>query len=108
MHEAEEAVSVIQHAAGDNADVYFGLVKGEKGKVSITVFATGINAPIEAEPEPEKEEEYSVLDSQEYRDIPTFLRNRKKEHRIEIEQGKLSTISVDDLEIPTFLRKQMD
>jgi len=48
------------------------------------------------------------LDSQEYRDIPTFLRNRKKEQRIEIDKGKLSTISIDDLEIPTFLRKQMD
>jgi cell division protein FtsZ len=108
MHEAEEAVSVIQHAAGEDADVYFGLVKGEKSKVSITVFATGINAPIETEPEPVQEEEMAVFDSQQYRDIPTFLRNRKKEHRIEIEQGKLSTISVDDLEIPTFLRKQMD
>lgn len=108
MHEAEEAVSVIQHAAGDDADVYFGLVKGEKSKASITVFATGINAPIEPEPEPVEEEELTVLGSQQYRDIPTFLRNRKKEHRIEIEQGKLSTISVDDLEIPTFLRKQMD
>jgi len=106
--EAEEAVSIIQRAAGENTDVYFGLVKGERNKVNITVFATGINAPIQEEPAKVDTDELSILDSQEYRDIPTFLRNRKKESRIEIDKGKFNTISFDDLEIPTFLRKQMD
>lgn len=106
--EATDAVSVIQKTAGENADVYFGLVKGEKNKVHITVFATGIGASVEQEPKTVEVDELRKLDSQEYRDIPTFLRNRKKEQRIEIDKGKLSTISIDDLEIPTFLRKQMD
>jgi cell division protein FtsZ len=108
LHEAIEAVSVIQKAAGEETDVYFGLVRGEKGKTNITVFATGIGAPLEQEPEKVEADESVLLDSQEYRDIPTFLRNKKKEERVEIDKGKLSTISIDDLEIPTFLRKQMD
>jgi cell division protein FtsZ len=106
--EATEAISVIQKAAGEDADVYFGLVKGEKNKVQITVFATGIGESVEEKPEKTDAEELKKLKTQEYRDIPTFLRNRKKEERIVIEKGKLSTISIDDLEIPTFLRKQMD
>ncbi|MCK4234874.1 cell division protein FtsZ [candidate division WOR-3 bacterium] len=106
--EATEAVSVIQRAAGNDADVYFGLVKGEKSKVNITVFATGIGECVQEEPEKVDTDELSLLKSQEYRDIPTFLRHKKKEERIEIDKGKLSTISIDDLEIPTFLRKQMD
>ena len=106
--EATEAISVIQKAAGEDADVYFGLVKGEENKVQITVFATGIGESVEEKPEKTDAEELKKLKTQEYRDIPTFLRNRKKEERIVIEKGKLSTISIDDLEIPTFLRKQMD
>ena len=106
--EATEAVSVIQKAAGENADVYFGLVKGESNKVNITVFATGIGAVPEDTSKKVDVDELKKLESVEYRDIPTFLRNRKKEQRIEISEGKLNTISIDDLEIPTFLRKQMD
>lgn len=106
--EATEAVSVIQKAAGEEADVYFGLVRGERNKVHITVFATGIGAIIEETSKKVDAEELRKLNSPEYRDIPTFLRNRKKEQRIEISEGKLNTISIDDLEIPTFLRKQMD
>jgi cell division protein FtsZ len=106
--EATEAISVIQKAAGEDADVYFGLVKGEENKVQITVFATGIGGPVEEKPEKSDAEELKKLKAQEYRDIPTFLRNRKKEERVVVEKGKLSTISIDDLEIPTFLRKQMD
>jgi cell division protein FtsZ len=108
LMEATEAVSVIKDAAGDSADVYFGLVKGESNRVSITVFATGIGATGEEETESGDMEESKELDSAEYRDIPTFLRNRKKEERIVIEEGKMNKISIDDLEIPTFLRKQMD
>jgi len=106
--EANEAVSVIQKAAGKDADVYFGLVKGETNRVNITVFATGIGAPIEEESPQVGIEELVNLDASEYRDIPAFLRNKKKEERIIIDKGKLNTISIDDLEIPTFLRKQMD
>jgi len=106
--EANEAVSVIQKAAGENADVYFGLVRGETNSVNITVFATGIGAPTEEETPQVDLEELKNIDSAEYRDIPAFLRNRKKEERIIIDKGKLNTISIDDLEIPTFLRKQMD
>ncbi|TES92696.1 MAG: cell division protein FtsZ [Candidatus Cloacimonadota bacterium] len=106
--EANEAVSVIQKAAGQETDVYFGLVKGEEGKVQITVFATGIGEVVEETPQKVALSELKKMESQEYRDIPTFLRNKKREERIVVEEGKLSTISVDDLEIPTFLRKQMD
>jgi len=109
LQEVNEAISVIKEAAGNDADVYFGLVKGAKEKVIVTVFATGIGVPIiDVEKEKSESNELRSLDSAGYRDIPTFLRNRKKEEKVVLEEGKLSTISIDDLEIPTFLRKQMD
>jgi cell division protein FtsZ len=124
LHEVSEAAQIIQEASDPDANIIFGTVidRGMQGRVKVTVIATGFNrddlraehrtmaaatrhpdripapsamdAPAPGRPNrgffrPGKTEEIE-LDSQEQGFTPNF--------------GKLK----DDLDVPAFLRKQMD
>jgi cell division protein FtsZ len=124
LHEVSEAAQIIQEASDPDANIIFGTVidRGMQGRVKVTVIATGFNrddlraehrtmaaasrnadripvpsgmdAPGPARPNrgffrPGKTEEIE-LDSQDQGFTPNF--------------GKLK----DDLDVPAFLRKQMD
>jgi cell division GTPase FtsZ len=111
LKEMKEAMEVIREAVGadndEDSDIFMGVVFEENfSEAEITLIATGIG-------EPEKDEidkidfrgistakEYDGInelnklkENLEIFDSPAFIKDRK---------------SVEDLDVPTFLRKQMD
>lgn len=121
LHEVSEAASIIQEAADPDASIIFGTVidRALQGHVKITVIATGFrgdettretavgegsleNAPAKASsagrPEPDPMERYFRPDSQDEIEFDAtddgFTPN--------------FTPTKDDLDVPAFLRKQMD
>lgn len=118
LYEISEATTVIYEEAGEEANVIFGAVIDQNlnDELFITVIATGFNVDdrvIVKTPQqmPRVEVNPKVLD------LPTFMRERKKKTEDVPEpkpltQSKSDGISfdgeIDDLDIPTFLRKQMD
>jgi cell division protein FtsZ len=114
LHEVEEANSVIFDAAGEEANIIFGVVFDQslKDALQVTVIATGFNR--------KKEETLRATGCQrvvdfkpqdeEVQTIPTIIRrvasDGRNEHKLDI--SKIETFSLDELEIPAFLRRQMD
>jgi cell division protein FtsZ len=124
LHEVAEASSLVQRTADPEANIIFGTVidKGMTEEMKITVIATGFNR----EPAPEARPAagprgYAVRAAAEApaarpaRDLdqPSFLRRQPPAPTAGSGRGESSatlnyaTLS-DELEIPTFLRKQMD
>jgi cell division protein FtsZ len=121
LHEISEATSIIYEEAGDKANIIFGAVIDEnlKDSIFVTVIATGFGmesriqttAPAAAA-EVEKDKQYL--------DLPTFLRNKENKKAAaksiplnnpkttEVDQSGDLQLPLDDFDIPTFLRKQID
>ena len=111
LHEVSEATSIISEEAGDDANVIFGAVVSEAGRdnIHVTVIATG-------------------FDGREREILPTFTAETKETEIFEI--PRFEDVTLDDeehryagvgaeaarsvanaapnLDIPTFLRKQLD
>lgn len=87
--EFEEAISFVKKEFNSNIETFFGYVPDEtmNGKVRMTVIATGIESDY-------KEERINEL----------ILKSNILKPRIE----NNNKINVDDLEIPTYLRRNMD
>jgi cell division protein FtsZ len=123
LREVDEANRVIAQVAGDDANVIFGAVidPSLKEEIRITVIATGLGGsgsrrsglPVR---EQREEEDGTVVvfptAGQDHKqDIPSYKRgsvSASEKEQIVIEKGKIQSFTPDDLEIPTFLRKQMD
>ncbi len=113
LHEVDDANTVISEAAGKAANLIFGAVIDEsvKGSVHVTVIATGLPASkleqvaefIEA-----AETGLSPLSRQRVLEAPTFRRKDVLSERRVLQKTDLADFSADDLEIPTFMRRQMD
>ncbi len=117
LTDVNDATSIIYDAAGDEANLFFGAVidPSRKGCVQVTVIATGIGeavrektrpeaaAPRAVAPEPVALPQLTASDLER----PAF---RRAEPRRESEPAKrvIRSFIDDDLETPTFLRKQMD
>lgn len=110
LFEASEATMVINEAAGEDANIIFGAVIDEMlgDEVRVTVIATGFNGSAE------KMEvmESHLMDLPEAPDtvgeLPTFMRKeRLAKQQYVVEKGKIRTMRPDDLEYPTYLRRQM-
>jgi cell division protein FtsZ len=107
LHEVNEAASVVVGAAGEEANVIFGSVIDPNldGEIVITVIATGFG---HAEPRLkliDKQRAAAAQEPQEeYRHPQPWKREESNGKR---GWGKSGTRS-DSLEVPTFLRKQMD
>ena len=128
MLEVSEAAEVIQEAAGDNANVIFGMVVNEEivDEVRVTVIATGFNKQDRVTREiqkPKLQEKPFNADNFDELDKPTFIRRQKEENRTNrslpnnYRAPKTNIYSLGDedmppepeeYDIPTFLRKQMD
>ncbi|OQY29754.1 MAG: cell division protein FtsZ [Candidatus Cloacimonetes bacterium 4572_55] len=120
LFEINDAVSIIQEAAGDEANLIFGSVIDEEleGTIYVTVIATGFGSVDSAEKSPKNAGEGRVIDfnprlrEKEYR-RPTVMRQpitriEKNEELIEtLGKDRMGSTGTDDLEIPTFLRKKM-
>jgi cell division protein FtsZ len=108
MNEIHEASLMIQQEAHEDANIIFGTVVDEKmgDAIRITVIATGFETN-------ESKARNNITQLSGYKRnnniaIPTFIRDEKsadvfpdRDERAESEEG-------DDLEIPTFLRRQAD
>ncbi|RMG61344.1 MAG: cell division protein FtsZ [Calditrichaeota bacterium] len=112
LHDVSEATSIILEEAGENANVIFGAVIDEKleDEIFITVIATGFSAQAESCRFPRKEVPLNVA-GRHADNVPAFKRKNEEAPKIvkktikgleELDDG------ISDLDIPTFLRKQMD
>jgi len=108
LHEVNEAASVVVGAAGEEANVIFGAVidPNMDGEIQITVVATGFgqHEPRLRVVEPAKARRVGVgLSFDEMDKSPAWDRTPKSpaSHWVRGEQG-------GSLEVPAFLRKQMD
>jgi cell division protein FtsZ len=128
LWEVNEAATIIQEAAGSKVNVIFGMVVDEalSEELRVTVIATGFNkeAKIKNQLESPKSvpKNFEPVDFSEL-DKPAFIRKQKDEKKIDSEvpattqPQKTSVYTMEDedipdvpdeLDTPTFLRKQMD
>ncbi len=112
LHDVSEATSIILEEAGENANVIFGAVIDEKleDEIFITVIATGFSAQAESCRYPRKEVSINMA-GRSVDNVPAFKRKGEESPRMVKKTIKgLEELddSITDLDIPTFLRKQMD
>jgi cell division protein FtsZ len=113
IDEVQEASSLIQKEAHEDANIIWGTVLDQSAgdELRVTVIATGIGE-IDARPKPDLGVIHGSRREDDL-DIPTFLRRNRKS---DDSRGELSRpmsykdlpIDEDELEIPTFLRRQAD
>jgi cell division protein FtsZ len=128
LWEVHDAATIVQEAAGEEANVIFGMVVDENlsEELRVTVIATGFNKDARLKSTIQKPKKEPVaFESREFDELdkPTFIRMQKQEHRIKtphlltVKAPKANIYSMDDedippepdeLDVPTFLRKQMD
>ncbi len=124
LFEVNEASTLIQEEAHEEANIIFGAVIDEnlREEMRVTVIATGFGMTEErAEHIPESRTEaadrektiVSFTRRESNRDIPPFLRQKKPVESPEKPQPPTRTrlpahLVEDELDIPTFLRKQAD
>jgi cell division protein FtsZ len=134
LNEINEATTLIQKEAHEDANVIWGMVidKVMKEEIRVTVIATGFGKKEEKKPfqfkkgapisfnlrEPNRDiSDFPPASKQNHRDIPTFMRKVKSNERFnELKLEPLQDFSVEDFsmededrfDIPTFLRKQAD
>jgi cell division protein FtsZ len=124
LYEVNEVMSLINEAAGSDAEIIFGTVTDGSltENIRVTVIATGfsLNKDSEAEP-PARAQEEPVQDVESdpltigspilvgnagtSLDVPTYLRNG---HSTPQEHQEPERPAVGDLDIPTFLRRKMN
>jgi len=116
LHEISEAANIIQEAADPDANIIFGTVidRDQKGTIKVTVIATGFDCeearsaamPIQQTsmpPESPPAEAQSPVPGQ-------YMRGEGSLEFETSDEGFLPNFSKmkDDLDVPAFLRKQMD
>jgi cell division protein FtsZ len=128
LNEINEATTLIQKEAHEDANVIWGMVvdKAMKEEIRVTVIATGFGKKEEKKTfqfkkgapisfglrEQNKDISDFSFGKQNHRDIPAFMRKIKGSERFdELKSEPLQDFSVEDedrFDIPTFLRKQAD
>lgn len=113
LHEVNDAASTVYEAVGPNANIIFGAVVDEnmQEEIRITVIATGFG---DSEGGNGRSLKVGYCDLTNPRleslDRPAFQRKRElKEQRanLNVKHIEPPSFALDDLEIPTFLRKQI-
>jgi cell division protein FtsZ len=130
LSEINEATTLIQKEAHEDANIIWGMVIDEamKEEIRVTVIATGFGkaegkslsrfrgrtAPISISMRESNLRESSLREGnlRENRDLPTFMRRVKANERYDelklVESADFSTEDEDRFDIPTFMRKQAD
>ncbi len=112
LHEVNDASSMIQEEAHEDANIIFGAVIDPKmeGEIRITVIATGFGAFEENKFTNLKKTMSSLPESVDDHDFPAYLRNEMNSEALEV--TKVGTIVsefvTDDYDIPTFLRNDVE
>jgi len=112
LFEVNEASSLVQKEAHDEANIIFGTVidEGMGDEMRITVIATGFG---KREVKKEEMPSLSSIGAVKREDFstPTFIRNRKEknpEKQVVVKMGMINDDEITDYETPAFLRKQAD
>jgi cell division protein FtsZ len=125
LNEINEATTLIQKEAHEDANIIWGMVIDEamKEEIRVTVIATGFGKteekalsrfrgrtpPISISM---RESGFRESNLRENRDLPTFMRKVKANERYDelklVESPDFSTEDEDRFDIPTFMRKQAD
>jgi len=108
--EANDAASVVHNAAGSEANIIFGAVvdNGIQGEIRVTVIATGLGGNGSRQgTKPESKKVDFITYKRENLRLPAFKR-RGENQQVIVQKGRVNSVIQDNLEIPTFLRKQMD
>lgn len=124
LYEVNEASTLVQEEAHEEANIIFGAVIDEnlREEMRVTVIATGFGRAEEREERiPESRTASAERDKtvvrfgrrENNRDIPTFIRQEKtvelQEKLAKSARGRLpANLGEDEYDIPTFLRKQAD
>jgi len=108
--------SIIQEAAGEDGEMIFGVVHEPQleGSLRVTVIATGFGDPVEEEVPPARDESVQI------RSEPIVIGSRYEGPQLVDEPEESKRVpaadepwtdpseAFEDLEIPTFIRRQMD
>ncbi len=115
LFEVNEASSLVQAEAHEDANIIFGTVLDDTmgDEIRITVIATGFDAKDGRVPEraTDLSSAQSAARKRDNFERPTFIRNRAErtgEKPVVIRMGMISEDDDLDFETPAFLRKQMD
>jgi cell division protein FtsZ len=114
LSEINEATTLIQKEAHEEANIIWGMVidEGMKEELRVTVIATGFGKVEEKSASRFKKVAPISFSMRENRDIPTFMRRVKVNERFdELKLSEPPEFPVEDedrFDIPTFLRKQAD
>ena len=113
IDEVQEASSLIQQEAHEDANIIWGTVLDQSAgdELRVTVIATGIGE-VDVRPKPDLGIIHGSSRSDDL-DVPTFLRRNRKSEDSSSELSRPMSykdlpIDEDELEIPTFLRRQAD
>ena len=106
LFEVNEAISVIQEAAGQEANIIFGTVVDESlvDEMRVTVVATGFSVNKEGKVETPKSEVTPVAEQEEL-NVPAFIRNGQEMDTDGVVKKEQVSAS-QNLEFPTFLRRK--
>jgi cell division protein FtsZ len=114
LNEINEATTLIQKEAHEEANIIWGMVIDEamSEEIRVTVIATGFGKAEEKSASRFKKVAPMSFSMRENRDIPTFMRRVKVNERFdELKLSEPPEFPVEDedrFDIPTFLRKQAD
>jgi len=114
LSEINEATTLVQKEAHEEANIIWGMVIDEtmSEEIRVTVIATGFGKAEEKSASRFKKAAPISFSIRENRDIPTFMRRVKVNERFdELKLAEPPEFSVEDedrFDIPTFLRKQAD
>jgi cell division protein FtsZ len=110
LFEINEASSLIQSEAHEDANIIFGTVVDEDmgDEIRITVIATGFNEP-QKHNQVMKNVSRMGTHKRENLSMPAYIRHEKPIENVNVvKMGMVDDVDHLDLEIPTFLRRQAD
>ncbi len=116
LSEINEATTLIQKEAHEEANIIWGMVIDEmmKEELRVTVIATGFGKVEEKGASRFKKVAPISFSVRENKDLPTFMRKMKVNERfdeLKLKEAPVPEFSMEDedrFDIPTFLRKQAD
>jgi len=108
LFEVNEAMGLIHEATGQEANIIFGTVIDDTlvDEIRVTVIATGFSTNKEARFEAgKKEPEMTSVEDQEMLKVPAFI--RRTATGTDGLEGEEPSLTPDNLDYPTFLRRRM-
>lgn len=112
LFEVDKAVSLVTEAVGNEANIIWGTVLDDSmgDELRVTVIATGFSIPGSKTAEPQNAAQKTQKTTRTFGpDVPAFMRKLEETKNTgeQKREAKSDEPSLDDLEYPTFLRRQM-